>query len=77
MTVSEGGGKVEFAVHGMHCQGCVSAINKALKERDGVLANEVSLTDSLAVVTYDPKKVAPADLKTLIEDLGYTVVEKI
>jgi copper chaperone CopZ len=41
------------------------------------MANAVSLAESVAVVTYDPKKVAPADLKLLIEDLGYTVGEKI
>ncbi|MFH0916292.1 MAG: copper resistance protein CopZ [bacterium] len=30
-----------------------------------------------AVVTFDPQKVAPAELKVLIEDLGYAVAERI
>lgn len=74
---NEPGEQVRFAVHGMHCEGCVSVITKALQGREGVMANQVSLADSVAVVTYDPKKVAPAELKALIEDLGYTVAEKI
>ncbi len=69
--------QVRLEVHGMHCEGCVSAITKALGEREGVVAKEVSLADSLATVTIDPRKVTPADLKSLIEDLGYTVGEKI
>lgn len=71
------GEQVRFAVHGMHCEGCVAAITKALQEREGVVANQVTLADSAAVVTYDPQKVNPADLKLLIEDLGYTVGETI
>jgi copper chaperone CopZ len=41
------------------------------------MAAQVDLADSIAVVTFDPQKVAPAELKALIEDLGYTVAEKI
>lgn len=71
------GKQVSFAVHGMHCEGCVSVITKALQGREGVMANQVSLADSVVLVTFDPQKVAPAELKALIEDLGYTVAEKI
>lgn len=69
--------RCSLPVHGMHCEGCVSVITKALQGRDGVMATQISLADSVAVVTYDPKKVAPAELKVLIEDLGYTVAEKM
>lgn len=71
------GAQVSFAVHGMHCEGCVSTITKALQGREGVMAHQVILADSVAKITYDPNKVGPADLKLLIEDLGYTVAEKI
>lgn len=65
-----------FEVRGMHCSGCVNAIQEALAEKDGVVEKTVSLEDSVAVVTYDPAKLAPADLVALIEELGYTAVEK-
>jgi copper chaperone CopZ len=74
---NEPGDQVRFAVHGMHCGGCVSVITKALQRREGVTAAQVNLADSVAVVTFDPQKVAPAELQVLIEDLGYTVAEKI
>ena len=74
---NEPGEQVRFAVQGMHCGGCVSVITKALQGREGVMAAEVSLADSVAVVTFDPQKVAPSELKALFEDLGYTVAEKI
>lgn len=72
---NESGETVRFAVHGMHCEGCVSGITRALRERDGVLAQQVSLADSAATVTYDPKTVSPVDLKGVIEDLGFEAVE--
>lgn len=74
---NEPGEQVRFAVQGMHCGACVSVIANALQGREGVMANQVSLADSVIVVTFDPQKVAPAELKVLIEDLGYTVAEKI
>jgi copper chaperone len=73
----QAGTQVRFAVHGMHCEMCVKAITKALSERDGVLTQSVSLADSSAEVTFDATKVSSADLKAVIEDLGYTVAEKI
>ena len=73
---NEQGEQVSFAVQGMHCERCVSVIATALQGREGVVASQVSLADSAAVVTFDPRKVAPAELKELIEDLGYTVADK-
>lgn len=73
---AEGTRMVKVEVHGMHCEGCVAAIEQALGECDGVVQKEVSLGDSLAVVTYDPAKVKPADVVAVIEELGYIAKEK-
>ena len=72
---AEGTKTVSFEVHGMHCGGCVAAIEEALGECDGVVQKKVSLDDSLAVVTYDPAKVKPADVVAVIEELGYIATE--
>lgn len=76
MSESKNTSTVTFEVHGMHCEGCVGAIQRALGETQGVVEKTVSLAESAAVVTYDPAKVAPADLVAVIEELGYTAVEK-
>jgi copper chaperone len=73
----ESGERVRFEVHGMHCEGCVAAITKALQGHEGVIAQQVSLADSAAVVTYDSTKVRPGDLKAVIEELGYTVTGQL
>jgi copper chaperone CopZ len=76
MSESKNTAVATFAVHGMHCASCVNAIQTALGEKDGVIENKVDLAESTAVVTYDPAKVAPADLVAIIEDLGYTAAAK-
>jgi copper chaperone CopZ len=76
MSETKGSATATFAVHGMHCEGCVNAIQTALGECDGVIEGKVDLAESTAVVTYDPAKLSPADLLTTIEELGYTTEEK-
>jgi copper chaperone CopZ len=73
---SESSEKIRFEVGGMHCERCVSQITKALQEKEGVVTQQASLADSAVEVTYDPTKVVPADLKAVIEELGYTVAGK-
>jgi len=65
-----------FDVHGMHCDGCVNSIKSGLQKKDGVLQVAVSLTDSSALVTYDPDRIRPEALAAAIEELGYETVQK-
>ena len=76
MSETNNTAQATFAIHGMHCEGCVNAIQTALGECDGVVVGKVDLAESTAVVTYDPTKVKPADLVATIEELGYTTEEK-
>jgi copper ion binding protein len=61
-------------IHGMTCGGCVAAVQRVLRELDGVRSADVSLADSSATVQYEPSRVKPADLHAAIEDAGYEVV---
>ena len=63
---------VKIDIHGMHCGGCVQAIDTALAGMEGVVQDSVSLEDSLALVTYDPAKVAPEAMVAAIEKMGYS-----
>ena len=58
-------------IQGMTCQGCVNSVQTALTDREGVVDCSVSLSENLAVVTYDPGKVSEKDLLAAVETSGY------
>lgn len=66
--------KAQVALHvdGMTCASCSTAVRLALKRLDGVVDATVSFDEKRAVVTYDPKRVAPEKMVAAIADLGYT-----
>lgn len=61
-------------IDGMKCMHCVSAVESALKETDGVLNVEVVLEDGIAKVEYDETSVNTDVLTEAIEDQGFDVI---
>ncbi len=53
---------VKLHVSGMTCGSCPATARRALKRLPGVLDARVTLEDSLAVVSYDPRKVTPDEI---------------
>lgn len=62
----------QFTVEGMHCGSCVSLIEEALTERDGVKAALVDLDSARAVVEYDPSALDGDDIRVAIDEAGYS-----
>ena len=62
-----------MAVGGMHCDGCVDSVNKALLRVEGVISAAAELDVGEALVTYDPSRVSIDDLQEAIEDAGFEV----
>ncbi len=65
--------KVILPITGMTCSSCVSHVEKALRELDGVISVNVNLATEKATVEYDADN---ADIKTLIDAVsgsGYGV----
>lgn len=62
---------VNLTVSGMTCMGCVSTIESALAECEGVITKSVSLEDSAAVVKFDPAKTDAEKLMLAIHEAGY------
>ncbi len=60
-------------VQGMTCGGCENAVQRALGTLPGVSAVAASHRDGQVVVTFDPARVAAADIETKIGALGYTI----
>ena len=65
---------VQYAVDGMHCDGCVAAITGKVTAIEGVSACSVSLEGRSALVTVNDPALAPK-VREAIERLGYTVGE--
>jgi heavy metal translocating P-type ATPase len=69
----DGAAKLQLKLGGMSCSFCVASITKALGRLQGVREAHVNLAHEEALITYEPAKVTPAQLKETLLDLGYTV----
>lgn len=65
---------VQYTVDGMHCDGCVAAINGKVTAIEGVSACTISLEGRSAAVTVNDPALAPK-VREAIERLGYKVSE--
>ncbi|MDZ7700804.1 MAG: cation-translocating P-type ATPase [Halobacteriales archaeon] len=61
-----------LGVSGMHCATCESFIERRAGDADGVVSAEASYPAGIVKLTYDPDRLAEADLPALIDGLGYT-----
>jgi Cu+-exporting ATPase len=66
----------ELKVTGMVCAACTAAIEKALKNLDGVSRAEINLGTEMASVEYDPEKLGLVDIEKTIRDVGYDVIDQ-
>lgn len=60
----------------MVCAACTSAIEKALRNLDGISQVQVNLGSETAAVEYDPDKLRLVDIEHAIRDLGYEVIDQ-
>lgn len=62
-----------FIVEGMSCDGCVSAIKRALAAVDGVQDTDVNLATGEVKIQYDPQRAGTSSLQNAIRGAGYDV----
>jgi Cu+-exporting ATPase len=65
--------KISLALSGMTCASCVSHIEKALNELDGVSSVNVNLATEKATVEYDPAVLGITDFYKAVEGVGYGI----
>jgi copper chaperone CopZ len=58
-------------VTGMHCTGCSSSVEKALKGMKGVSAAKVDLKAGKATVDYDPEAVNEKEMAAAVKKAGF------
>lgn len=68
--------KETIRVEGMSCAACSAGIEKALAKKEGVLEAAVNFAAGKATVTYRPDRIAPEDIRGVITELGYQVVDE-
>jgi Cu+-exporting ATPase len=72
--VSTAAEKVALNIGGMTCASCVSHVEKALRQVEGVKTASVNLATERATVLYTPGIANVGDLRFAIEDAGYSML---
>jgi Cu+-exporting ATPase len=67
--------KVVLPIQGMTCASCVNKVEKALNSLKGVVQASVNFATERASVEYIPEEVSIRDLKKVVEEAGYQVLE--
>lgn len=67
--------EMTMTIGGMHCAMCALTIQDSLKEVPGVVDARVNFALGKATVQYDSSTASPSDLKTVVEKVGYKVLE--
>ncbi len=66
--------RTAIKIGGMHCAGCVSAIQGYVSDLPGISKIEVNLANEKATLEYDESKVRFDAIEKAIEEVGYKVV---
>jgi Cu+-exporting ATPase len=66
--------RTTIKIGGMHCAGCVNAIQNYVSDINGVKKCEVNLAAEKAVLEYDQSQVNLLDIENAIKEAGYKVV---
>ncbi|MDD4608365.1 MAG: heavy metal translocating P-type ATPase [Bacilli bacterium] len=68
--------KDNILIGGMTCAACANRIEKAIQKKNGIESVSVNLATEKATVRYDTNKITLSEIKEVIENTGYTVLEK-
>lgn len=67
---------VILSIGGMSCATCAQTVEKALNEAKGVSKATVNLASEKATVEYNPEEISLSELKKIVRDVGYEVIER-
>ncbi|MHA7733957.1 heavy metal translocating P-type ATPase [Nitrosopumilus sp. S6] len=66
--------KTALKIGGMHCAGCITAIQNYMSDIEGIKECQVNLAAEKATLAYDPSKINLENIEKLIKDIGYSIV---
>lgn len=65
---------VTLQIDGMHCTGCSSAVEKAIRRHEGIVSANVNLAAEKAFVDFNSSVLSLEVIQKSIEDAGYEVI---
>lgn len=60
-------------IGGLHCDACVTSVEKGVNSLNGIESVKVTLADSTAIVSYNASAVSIDEIEESIEKRGYTI----
>ena len=63
-----------FPVVGLSCAACAGSVESMLNTASGVARAEVNFATQSALAEYDPEQIQPAQLRTLVQSIGYDLI---
>ncbi|MEG6616974.1 heavy metal translocating P-type ATPase [Peptococcaceae bacterium 1198_IL3148] len=63
-------------IEGMTCAACAKAVERVTRKLDGVTEANVNLATEKLLISYEPAKVRPIDIKKAVEKAGYQAIEE-
>ena len=64
---------LEIRIAGMHCEGCVASVQRALTTRPGVDAARANLLSGVVAIDFDPSRIDRPGLEAAIEGAGFDI----
>ena len=65
----------QIKIDGMTCMGCVNSVKAVLEKISGVSQADVSLEQAQATIQYDASVTSETQLKRVIEEAGFDVID--
>ena len=65
-----------YKIEGMRCASCAKAVERVVKNLDGVESSSVNIVTEKLNIEYDDKKLSFNDIKYAIENAGFFIVEE-
>ena len=62
---------LKITISGMHCTSCALNIDLDLEDTEGVTSASTHYARQYTIVEYDPDKITPKKITSIIEALGY------
>lgn len=66
--------KTVLKIGGMHCAGCITAIQNYMSDIKGIKECQVNLAAEKATMTYDTSLISLESIEKSIKDIGYSIV---
>jgi Cu+-exporting ATPase len=73
-TLNIGIKKTALKIGGMHCAGCITAIQNHMSDIEGITKCEVNLAAEKAVLEFDSSLIDLEKIENALKDIGYSPV---